>query len=50
MFHTTLEAEYLNVAQMGLDETDLARLVNMSFQHAFLPENDKLSFRKARNS
>jgi len=50
MFHTTLEAEYLNVAQMGLSETELAQLVNMSFEHAFLPENDKLSFRKGRNS
>ena len=50
MFHTTLEAEYLNVAQMGLGETELAQLVNMSFEHAFLPESDKLSFRKARNS
>jgi adenosine deaminase len=50
MFHTTLEAEYLNVAQMGLGETELAQLVNMSFEHAFLPENDKLSFRKGRNS
>jgi aminodeoxyfutalosine deaminase len=50
MFHTTLEAEYENVAQMGLGESELAQLVNMSFEHAFLPENDKLSFRKARNS
>jgi aminodeoxyfutalosine deaminase len=50
MFHTTLEAEYENAAQMGLSETELAQLVNMSFEHAFLPENDKLSLRKARNS
>jgi aminodeoxyfutalosine deaminase len=49
MFHTTLEAEYENVARMGLGETELARLVNMSFEHAFLPENEKLSLR-ARNS
>ena len=49
MFHTTLEAEYENVARMGLGETELARLVNMSFEHAFLPENDRLSLR-ARNS
>jgi hypothetical protein len=35
---------------MGLGESELAQLVNMSFEHAFLPENDKLSFRKARKS
>jgi aminodeoxyfutalosine deaminase len=50
MFHTTLEAEYENVAQMGLGETELAQLVNMSFEHAFLPENDKLALRQTRNS
>src|SRR5580698_1020791 len=50
MFHTTLEAEYENAAQMGLNETELAQLVDMSFEHSFLPESDKLSFRKARNS
>jgi aminodeoxyfutalosine deaminase len=50
MFHTTLEAEYENVAQMGLGETELAELVNMSFEHAFLSENEKLSLRRARNS
>jgi aminodeoxyfutalosine deaminase len=50
MFHTTLEAEYESVAQMGLGEAELAQLVNMSFEHAFLPENDKRSLRKARHS
>jgi aminodeoxyfutalosine deaminase len=50
MFHTTLRAEYENVAQMGLRESELAQLVNMSFQHAFLPENEKLALSKIRNS
>src|ERR1700686_2717179 len=50
MFHTTLQAEYKNVAQMGLSETELAKLAAMSFEHAFLPENEKLAFKKARNS
>src|SRR6202795_367796 len=46
MFHTTLEAEYENAAQMGLSETQLAQLVNMRYKHAFLSESDKLSLRK----
>jgi len=50
MFHTTLRAEYENAARMGLNETELVQLVNMSFEHAFLSENEKLSIRKARNS
>jgi adenosine deaminase/aminodeoxyfutalosine deaminase len=49
MFHTTLQAEYENAARMGLNETELVQLVNMSFEHAFLSENEKLSLRKARN-
>jgi aminodeoxyfutalosine deaminase len=50
MFHTTLLAEYENAAKMGLSQTELAQLVDMSFEHAFLPEMDKLALRKARNS
>jgi aminodeoxyfutalosine deaminase len=50
MFHTTLQAEYENAAQMGLSESELAQLANMSFEHAFLTETDKLSLRRARNS
>ena len=50
MFHTTLQAEYENASQMGLNETELVQLVDMSFEHAFLSEADKLSLRKARNS
>jgi len=47
MFHTTLEAEYENAAQMGLGESELAQLVNMSFEHAFLSENDKALLAKS---
>ena len=35
MFHTTLEGEYENAWKMGLDKTELERLVEMSFTHAF---------------
>jgi aminodeoxyfutalosine deaminase len=49
MFHTTLRAEYENIAQMGLGETELAHMVDMSFEHAFLSENDRLALRNARN-
>lgn len=50
MFHTTLQAEHENAAQMGLREADLARLVDMSFEHAFLSEAEKLALRKPRHS
>lgn len=36
MFHTTLQNEYANATRMGLQETELARIVQMSFDHAFL--------------
>lgn len=35
MFHTTLTGEYENVWKMGLGKTELERLVEMSFVHAF---------------
>jgi aminodeoxyfutalosine deaminase len=50
MFHTTLFAEYENAAQMGLNESELAQLADMSFEHAFLSEADKLALKKPRNS
>ena|SRR5579864_877975 len=49
MFHTTLQAEYENVARMGLNETELLQLVDMSFEHAFLSETGKRDIRKAGN-
>jgi aminodeoxyfutalosine deaminase len=50
MFHTTLQDEYENAARMGLNETELAQLVDMSFEHAFFPDADKRALRKPRNS
>jgi adenosine deaminase len=38
MFHTTLREEYANAARMGLREDELARIVAMGFEHAFLPD------------
>jgi aminodeoxyfutalosine deaminase len=35
MFHTTLQTEYESAARMGLREEELARLVQMGFEHAF---------------
>jgi adenosine deaminase len=41
MFHTTLRTEYENAARMGLREEELVRLVEMGFQHAFLPATER---------
>jgi len=35
MFHTTLLGEYESAARMGLTETELLQLIQMSFDHAF---------------
>jgi aminodeoxyfutalosine deaminase len=35
MFHTSLTSEYENAWKMGLSKTELERLVEMSFTHAF---------------
>jgi len=37
MFHTTLKEEYANAASMGLQEHELAQIVEMGFEHAFVP-------------
>ena len=50
MFHTTLRDEYENASSMGLSETELVQLAEMSFKHAFLSEADKLALRKPGNS
>ncbi|HYL86479.1 MAG TPA: adenosine deaminase [Candidatus Angelobacter sp.] len=41
MFQTTLHDEYANAARMGLREDELARLVQMGFEYAFLPAAEK---------
>jgi len=41
MFHTTLTEEYANAARMGLQEKELARIVEMGFQHAFSPASER---------
>ena len=41
MFHTTLHEEYANAARMGLQEVELARIVESGFEHAFFPVGDR---------
>jgi aminodeoxyfutalosine deaminase len=41
MFHTTLLEEYENARRMGLSASELAHLSSMSFEHAFLTQDDK---------
>src|SRR5258707_2365987 len=41
MFHTTLHEEYANAARMGLQEDELARIVEMGFEHAFRTDGEK---------
>jgi aminodeoxyfutalosine deaminase len=43
MFHTTLREEYENASRMGLNEHELLRLVQMSFDHAFGGEAEKIA-------
>ncbi len=40
MFHTSLHEEYQNAARMGLHEEELARIVQMGFEYAFLPAGE----------
>jgi aminodeoxyfutalosine deaminase len=49
MFHTTLLTEYENAAAMGMNDVELAQLAQMSFEHAFLPEIDKLALSKGHS-
>lgn len=46
MFHTTLLGEYENAARMGLTETELLHVAQMSFDYAFLSEAGKRGLRK----
>jgi aminodeoxyfutalosine deaminase len=47
MFHTTLSDEYEHVAAMGLTETELLSLAQMSFDHAFADQQAKPARRHA---
>jgi len=40
MFHTTLDEEYASSARMGLQEDELARVVEMGFEHTFSPAGE----------
>jgi aminodeoxyfutalosine deaminase len=41
MFHTTLQDEYVHAARMGLQDDELSRISEMSFEYAFLPDGEK---------
>jgi aminodeoxyfutalosine deaminase len=43
MFDTTLLNEYENACRMGLNEQELIRLVQMSFDHSFSGEKEKIA-------
>jgi aminodeoxyfutalosine deaminase len=47
MFHTNLRSEYENAYRMGLQEEELKRIAKMSFEHAFINENDKVALQRA---
>ena len=44
MFHTDLLSEYGNCATMGFTLAETVRLAGQSFEHAFLPANQKQAF------
>jgi aminodeoxyfutalosine deaminase len=48
MFHTTLLEEYDNARRMGLTEDELLRLAAMSFDHAFIQEDEKRALLRSR--
>jgi adenosine deaminase len=47
MFHTNLRSEYENAYRMGLQEEELKRIAKMSFEYAFIDENDKVALQRA---
>ena len=50
MFHTSLLAEYAHTAAMGLTEVERDHLAALSFEHAFLPAQEKRALASARQS
>jgi adenosine deaminase len=47
MFHTTLAAEYENAFRTGLNENELLRLAQMSFDHAFATDKSDSAVRQS---
>jgi aminodeoxyfutalosine deaminase len=47
MFHTDLRSEYENAHRMGLQEAELKRIAETSFEYAFINENDKVALQRA---
>jgi aminodeoxyfutalosine deaminase len=43
MFHTNLRSEYQNAHRMGLDQAELKRIAQMSFEYAFVNDTDKVA-------
>jgi aminodeoxyfutalosine deaminase len=48
MFDTNLLFEYQLARRMGMQEEEVGRIANMSFEHAFLSEEDRRSLQHAR--
>jgi adenosine deaminase len=46
MFHTNLRSEYENARRMGLQEAEVQRIAKMSFEYAFMNENDRLAMQR----
>jgi adenosine deaminase len=47
MFQTTLLSEYENATRMGMNEQELIQLAAMSFEHAFLSREEKISMMRS---
>lgn len=46
MFHTNLRFEYENALRMGLDQAELKRIAQMSFEYAFVNDTDKTALQR----
>jgi len=46
MFHTDLRSEYENARRMALQEEELKRIAKMSFEYAFINEDDKIALQR----
>ncbi len=50
MFDTSLESEYGHASGLGLTAQDLIRIAESSFEHAFLPSNEKQTYLQSLRS